>query len=41
MDQLLTKLGNLPGSFLVVVNPIQAEQFPNNLPGNVTKMVIG
>jgi len=41
IDQLITKLGNLPGSFLVVVDPIQAEQFPNNLPGNVTKMVIG
>jgi hypothetical protein len=39
-DQLIEKLENLPGNFVIVIDPIQAEQFPKILPPNITTMVI-
>jgi len=39
-DQLIEKLEKLPGTFVIVTDPIKADQLPNILPPNVTTMVI-
>lgn len=40
-DQLVEKLGNLPGTFVIVIDSLQNIQLPSILPRNVSTMDVG